>query len=109
MAEYPSPKRVRQKAELRAYAVAVGLDPKEITEFMVEDNPPYAPKMHFLSADGGKAVHEGLHTLTEEQRAAVVKAGDEAEQLWRLIHEVPAFRPKEWETETDNEGPRLDE
>lgn len=100
MADFPTPERVRQMAEIRAYALAIDLDPNKIIEILTEDNPPYAPKMHFVFADGSSTTHDGFHALTEEQRAAVTAAGDEIARLWAQLDKMPAFHPRR---------PRLDE
>jgi hypothetical protein len=107
MTEYPTPERVGEMMELRAYMIELGLNPKDVTEIATTEAVTIDGKRwRFTLADGSMVIDDGPHeSLTDEQRIAGAGAARELEEIWAQLHETPAFRPKEWEPAPAAGGP----
>lgn len=100
MTQYPTPERVGEMMELRAYMIELGLNPKDVVEIATTEAMTIDGKRwRFTLADGSTVIDDGPYaSLNDEQRHAGASAASDLEAIWAQLHETPAFRPKEWKS-----------
>jgi hypothetical protein len=82
--------------ESRAYAIELGLNPRDVAEIRERLDGLDFDRFEFVLTDGSVVKHPGVEFLEPDQRRAIRTVGLEIEQIWEQLHDSPAVRPKDW-------------